>query len=80
MWGPNPMGGLELGLRKGLLDEYKSREAAFLTSHSSEKVILRQQVEDARSNLLSFTRASTSSIFDWMLGMPIYLTVAEDSM
>jgi type I restriction-modification system DNA methylase subunit len=65
LMGPNPSGGLELGLRKGLIDQLLQLKAAYLTSHGNDKASLRDKVEFLKVDIYSFAHRGQSSGFDW---------------
>jgi hypothetical protein len=63
--GPSPSGGLEMGFRKQLIDEFLEAKAEFLTAHHSRKRDLKKKVDKLKSDIASFGGHKTSEGFDW---------------
>jgi methylase of polypeptide subunit release factors len=63
--GPNPSGGLELGFRKQLIDDFLKFKAEYLTAHHSQKRELKQSIEKVKADIASFSGHGKSQLFDW---------------
>jgi type I restriction-modification system DNA methylase subunit len=63
--GLNPSGGLEMGFRKQLIDEFLTAKAEFLTAHHSRKGEIRKRVEKLKSDIASFGNHNKQQGFDW---------------
>jgi type I restriction-modification system DNA methylase subunit len=63
--GPNPGGGLEMGFRKQLIDEFLRLKAVYLKAHQGEKRELKKQIEKVRADISSFTGHTKAQGFDW---------------
>jgi hypothetical protein len=63
--GSNPSGGLELGFRKQLIDEFLKLKTAFLKAHHGDKGHLKRQIEKVRADIFSFMGHKNGKGFDW---------------
>ena len=63
--GPNPSGGLEMGFRKPLIDDFMKAKDEFLKSHEGIKKGLKQKVEKLRADIASFSGHNAGQGFDW---------------
>ena len=63
--GPNPSGGLEMGFRKPLIEEFLRLKAAFLSAHHGDKRSLKDQIEKVKADISSFTGHKKGQGFDW---------------
>jgi hypothetical protein len=63
--GPSPTGGLEMGFRKQLIDEFLSAKADFLTAHHTHKREVKKRVEKLKSDIASFGGHKPGQGFDW---------------
>lgn len=61
---PNPSGGLEMGFRKALIDEYLKAKSDYMTAHHGQKGELRQHIEKARADIASWSHRDEKG-FDW---------------
>lgn len=63
--GPNPSGGLEMGFRKQLIDDFLTTKAQYLTAHHGSKKGLRNKIEKLKHDIASFGGHSHGEGFDW---------------
>lgn len=63
---PNPSGGLEMGFRKALIEEYLKAKAEYMTAHHERKRQLRDTVKKLRADIASWAHRSASG-FDWAI-------------
>jgi len=63
--GPNPSGGLEMGFRKQLIDEFLKLKAEYLTSHHEHKKALKRNITKLKSDIVSFGKHAQTVGFDW---------------
>jgi type I restriction-modification system DNA methylase subunit len=63
--GPNPSGGLEMGFRKPLIDEFMKAKDEYLRSHEGDKKALKQKVEKLKADIASFSGHKPGQGFDW---------------
>jgi len=63
--GPNPAGGLELGFRKQLMDEFLKTKAEYLTAHHAHKIELRKKIDNLKSDIAGFSGHKGLQGFDW---------------
>jgi type I restriction-modification system DNA methylase subunit len=63
--GPDPSGGLEMGFRKQLIDEFLKAKGDYLTTHYSHKKELKKQIEKLKKDIASFGGHRQSEGFDW---------------
>ena len=61
---PDPSGGLEMGFRKALIDEYLKAKSDYMTAHHSQKGELRTQIGKARADIASWSHRDDKG-FDW---------------
>lgn len=61
---PNPSGGLELGFRKQLIDDYLKVKATYMTAHHGQKLDLRNRVAALRADIASWSHRDGRE-FDW---------------
>ncbi len=62
---PNPSGGLELGFRKALIDEFLKLKSEYLTAHHSQKRDLKKKVETLRADIVAWAHKEDVDGFDW---------------
>ncbi len=62
---PNPSGGLELGFRKPLIDEFLRLKSDYLTAHHSQKRDLKKKVEALRVDIAAWAHKEGVDGFDW---------------
>ncbi|MGE5110559.1 MAG: Eco57I restriction-modification methylase domain-containing protein [Acidobacteriaceae bacterium] len=63
--GPGPSGGLQMGLRKQLIDEFLQLKAEYLTSHHARKKELKEAIAQVKVTIASFGNHKKSGGFDW---------------
>jgi len=62
---PNPSG-FQLGLRKGLVDEFLAAKAEYISAHHSRKSELRKKIDQLRQDIATWAhRNGNVSAFDW---------------
>jgi len=65
---PDPSGGLNLGFRGQLVDDFLIAKNKYTTAHHSEKKILREQINKLREDIKTWSgRTSTFNGFDWTI-------------
>jgi hypothetical protein len=62
----NPSGGVEMGFRKALVDEYLKAKSEYMTAHYGQKLALRQKIAKLRVDIASWAHRSAPD-FDWTL-------------
>lgn len=65
--GPNPSGGLEMGFRKQLIDDFLNFKAQYLTAHHSSKKDLKAKIDKLKADIASFGGHTHSAGLDWAL-------------
>jgi len=63
--GPNPSGGLEMGFRKPLIDEFMKAKDEFLRPHAGVKKGLKEKVEKLKADIAGFSGHKPGQGFDW---------------
>jgi hypothetical protein len=63
--GQNPSGGLELGFRKQLIDQFLTAKTDFLTAHHSHKKKLKPTIDKLKADIASFGGHASTQGFDW---------------
>ena len=63
--GPSPTGGIEMGFRKPLIDEFMKAKDEFLRSHESVKKELKKKVEQLKADIAGFSGHKPGQGFDW---------------
>ncbi len=77
--GPNPSGGLEMGFRKPLIDEFLKAKDEFLRSHEGEKKGLKKKVEKLKADIAGFSGHEPGNGFDWAVEFAeVFLTGGFD--
>ena len=65
---PDPSGGLNMGFRRQLVDDFLIAKNKFTTAHHSEKIILREQINKLRDDIKTWSgRAASVNGFDWTI-------------
>jgi len=65
---PDPSGGLNLGFRGQLVDDFLIAKNKYTTAHHSEKKILREQINKLREDIKTWSgRTATFNGFDWTI-------------
>jgi len=63
---PDPSGGLELGFRAELIDQYLSAKEKFLYAHGDQKTKLKQDVENIKTQIQQWSgRSKNMNELDW---------------
>ncbi len=63
--GQNPSGGLEMGFRKQLIDDFLKLKTEYLTDHHGHKKELRGKIDQLKSDIGSFNGHDSAGGFDW---------------
>ena len=65
--GPDPSGGLEMGFRKQLIDEFLAAKATYLTAHHHHKTELKERIRKLKMDIRSFGGHREVHGFDWAI-------------
>jgi type I restriction-modification system DNA methylase subunit len=63
---PNPSGGLEMGFRKALIDEYLKAKSEYMSAHHSRKADIRNRVTTLKEDVASWASRGSAG-FDWTI-------------
>ena len=63
--GPSPSGGLEMGFRKQLIDDFLKFKAEYLTAHHAHKIHLKNEIDKLKADIASFGGHHRVQGFDW---------------
>jgi hypothetical protein len=65
--GPSPTGGLEMGFRKQLIDDFLKLKAEYLTAHHGNKRDLKKKIDSLKDDIASFGGHKKGDGFDWVV-------------
>jgi type I restriction-modification system DNA methylase subunit len=65
--GPSPTGGLEMGFRKQLIDDFLKLKAEYLTAHHGNKKDLKKKIDNLKDDIASFGGHKKGDGFDWVV-------------